>query len=118
MRFEATYTFWVVTDPGPDSDLADCCYKASLHDLYLQIKGGFAMDGHPTLFTDETEARAEASRRLWARELTAAIREAPRILPVDSVRKLRLMDGTGKTVLDIDLIPVPGAKPVSSDEGG
>ena len=35
MRIDAKTAFWVVTEPGPESDLADCCFETDLRLLTL-----------------------------------------------------------------------------------
>src|SRR5690606_18083366 len=73
-RFGPDDAFWVVVDPGSDaSTIEDLLFRASLSDLYLQFRGGLSMDSHPTLFTDEQDARREALGRLVAARAARAI---------------------------------------------
>jgi hypothetical protein len=65
MRIDPDDTFWVVTDPTPESELVDILFECTLHRLELQFLGGLRTDrDHPTIFTDYNEARAEAALRL------------------------------------------------------
>jgi hypothetical protein len=67
MRLETTSPFWIVEDPGPDSELADICWQTSLAGLLLQFRGGWTTERRPTLFTDRAEAEAEARMRMLVR---------------------------------------------------
>jgi len=64
MRFGPDDKFWVVTDPTPESVLEDIVFQTSLRGLERQFRGGLTMASNPTLFTEETEAKLEAQRRL------------------------------------------------------
>ena len=60
MKIDQKTPIWVVTDPGPDSTLADVCFETTLDGLRLQFAGGLSMDDRPVVFTTEDEAREEA----------------------------------------------------------
>lgn len=73
-------TMWCVRDPGHHSKLADICYQAQPKDLVAVI-GGLYSAGlidrirqmeSLELYTDETEARADAEQRLAARDARLA----------------------------------------------
>ncbi|MBU1951126.1 MAG: hypothetical protein KJ927_20610 [Candidatus Eisenbacteria bacterium] len=66
MKYGVDDRFWLVVDPGPESEEADILFEASLRSLDLQFKGGLTMDRNPTLFTDRKEAEIEAFGRLMA----------------------------------------------------
>ncbi len=59
---------WIVTDPSPTSTLPDIMFGASFEYLAKWIKGGPSANAiaeeHPTMYTDETEARKDAEERL------------------------------------------------------
>lgn len=74
MRIDPKTPFWVVTDPGPDSTLADICFETTLDGLRLQFAGGLTMDDRPVVFTTENEAREEARNRLLVRRIASQIR--------------------------------------------
>ena len=67
MRIESTDPFWIVEDPGPDSELADILWQCSLAGLERQFRGGWTAGRRPTLFTDRAEAEADARMRLAVR---------------------------------------------------
>jgi hypothetical protein len=60
MRIDPKTPVWVVTDPGPDSALADVCFETTLDGLRLQFAGGLTMDDRPVVFTTEDEAHTDA----------------------------------------------------------
>jgi hypothetical protein len=69
-------TMWCVDDPGPLSELADICFEADPRKPVHVISGTLAsgsveymrrMDAL-AIYTDETEARADAKRRLAERD--------------------------------------------------
>jgi hypothetical protein len=64
MRLEQTSPFWIVEDPGPDSELADICLQTSLAGLVVQFRGGWTAERRPTLFTSRARAEAEAKARM------------------------------------------------------
>ena len=68
MRFDASTTFYLVTDAGPGSELSDIFNKTNLIGLLNQFKGGLTLDQHPTIFSNQAEAKAEAEERLDARK--------------------------------------------------
>ena len=74
MRIDPKTPFWVVTEPGPDSTLADVCFETTLDGLRLQFAGGLSMDDRPVVFTAEDEAREEARNRLLVRRIASQIR--------------------------------------------
>ena len=61
-------TFWVVTSPTPDSELADCCFECSHETFALQIRGGLAVQQIIGIFADEQLAKATATKLLTARD--------------------------------------------------
>jgi hypothetical protein len=73
-------TMWCVRDPGPDSELRDICFRAEPKDLVAIIAGLYSASlvdrvrQMETLgaYTDETEARADAERRLATRDAEVA----------------------------------------------
>ena len=73
MRYETDQKFWVVTDPTPESELADIFFAASLRDLELQFRGGLTCEHNPTLFTERAEAEADAQKSLEARDAAIAV---------------------------------------------
>ena len=68
MRFGLDDPFWVVTNPRPESELADICFESSIRSMVLQFKGGLTLDENPTVFTTYAEAEKEAMRRLGIEE--------------------------------------------------
>lgn len=58
-------TLWAVVNATPESTLADICWATNARDLQLWSRGG-KHDDSLTLYTDEKEARADASCRLDA----------------------------------------------------
>jgi len=104
MRFGPDEKMWVVTDPGPHSELGDVLFEASLRDLELQFKGGLTMDKHPTLFTEKAEAKIEAYGRMVAMRASRAIAQrAAEGKPFDGAHRLEILDGNGKVLFETDL---------------
>ncbi|MBU1951130.1 MAG: hypothetical protein KJ927_20630 [Candidatus Eisenbacteria bacterium] len=66
MKYGVDDRFWLVVDPGPESEEADIMFEASLRSLDLQFKGGLTMNNNSALFTDRKEAEIEAYGRLMA----------------------------------------------------
>lgn len=73
-------SMWCVEDPGPVSEMADICYEATVSDIVKSVRGSAcAGDTHGlrrlealSIYTDESEARADAEQRLAARDARAA----------------------------------------------
>lgn len=104
MRFGPDDKFWVVTDPTPESETADILFQASLKDLELQFKGGLTMAQHPTLFTEEAEAKVEACGRMVAMRASQVIaRRATEGKPLDGAHRIEVLDGNGKVLFEADL---------------
>jgi hypothetical protein len=104
MRYGPKDEFWMVTNPTPNSELADICFSTSLENLALQLKGGLAMDADPTLFTDRAEAELEARCRIVAMETSHAIRAlAADGIPLDGARKVQVLGEGGKVLFEADL---------------
>ena len=78
MRIDVETRLWVVTDPGPRSELGDICFRADLAGLTLQVKGGLDLEAqHACIYLKEAEAREDATKRLAARKAyDAALAEA------------------------------------------
>jgi len=74
VKIDPKTPIWVVTDPGPDSTLADVCFQTNLDGLRLQFAGGLSMDDRPVVFTMEDEAREDARNRLLIRRIASQIR--------------------------------------------
>ena len=104
MRFGPDDTFWVVTNPSPVSTLEDVLFETSLRELELQFKGGLTIDANPTIFTDRSEARVEADRRLVATRAHRAILEGPPTgIALNGARHIRILDGDGMVLIEADL---------------
>jgi hypothetical protein len=104
MRFGPEDKFWVVTDPTPESETADILFQASLKDLELQFKGGLTMAQHPTLFTEQAEAKIEAYGRLVAMRASYAIAQrAAEGKPLEGAHQIEVLDGNGKVLFEADL---------------
>lgn len=58
--------FWVVTKPGPVSELGDICFETDAKGLALQFRGGLKEDDIHAMFTDHKEAENEAKRIMVA----------------------------------------------------
>ena len=104
MRYGPKDTFIIVTNPTPNSELADICFETSLENLALQLKGGLSMDADPTLFTDRAEAEVEAHCRLVAMETAHAIRHlAADGIPLKGARKVQVLGEDGRVLFESDL---------------
>ena len=104
MRYGPKDAFWMVTNPGPNSELADICFETSLENLALQMKGGLSMDADPTMFTDRTEAELEARCRLVAMETSHAIRGmAADGISLGEARKVQVLGDRGKVLFETEL---------------
>ncbi len=79
MRYGPDDKFWVVTDPTPESEIADICFETTLRGLELQFKGGLTVAQNPTMFTDREEAEHEADLRLSAMNASQEIVRAATI---------------------------------------
>ena len=94
MRIDPKTPFWVVTDPGPDSTIADVCFETTLDGLRLQFVGGLRIDQWPTVFTSQDEAQNEAAIRLLVRRVASHIR-LDRGVPDGEVVRVTLHDKDG-----------------------
>ena len=104
MRFRPDDKFWVVTDATVESVLEDILFQASLSDLERQFRGGLTIASHPTLFTEEAEARIEAYGRLVAMRASQAIaRLAAEGRALDAARRVQILDGEGRLIFEAEL---------------
>ncbi|MBU1702775.1 MAG: hypothetical protein KJ831_21740 [Candidatus Eisenbacteria bacterium] len=103
MRFGRDETFWLVVNPGPESEEADIMFEASLRSLDLQFKGGLTMDDNPALFTDRKEAEIEAMGRMMALRAARAIANAGIGAKLQDVRYIEILDGDGKLLFKTEL---------------
>jgi hypothetical protein len=68
--------FWVVTKPGPESELGDICFETDVKGLALQFRGGLKEEDIHALYTTHVEAEKAAERMLAAaKKYHAALRE-------------------------------------------
>ena len=102
MRIDPKTPFWVVTEPGPDSTLADVCFQTTLGGLRLQFAGGLSMDDRPVVFTTADEAREEARNRLLVRRIASQIR-LDRGVPEGEVVRVKLHDKDGAVLFEGDV---------------
>ena len=95
---------WVVTDPTRDSTLADICFETSVPEgLHRQFLGGLSMAQHPTLFTERTEAEAEAHLRLVAMRAANAIADAAPEEAMRNAARVAILDASGKVLFESSL---------------
>ncbi len=73
MRIDPKTAVWVVTDPAPDSTVADVCFETTLDGLRLQF-AGLSMDDRPVVFTTEDEAREVGRDRVLVRRSPSSVR--------------------------------------------
>ena len=111
MRFDPDTKFWVVTNPGPESEMADICFATSLRGLERQFKGGLTMAENPPLFTDKREAEIEGYGRLLAARAAGAIMRREPGSRAREVTRIELLDGDGKLLFEADLEPGGEQKP-------
>lgn len=102
MRIDPKTPFWVVTDPGPDSTLADVCFETTLDGLRLQFAGGLTMDDRPVVSTTEDQAREEARNRLLVRRIASQIR-IDRGVPDGEVVRVTLHGEDGAVLFEGDI---------------
>ena len=102
MRIDPKTPIWVVTDPGPDSTLADVCFQTTLDGLRLQFAGELSMDDRPVVFTAEDEAREDARNRLLVRRLASQIRLG-RGVPDGAVVRVTLHGSDGAVLFQGDV---------------
>ena len=102
MRIDPKTPIWVVTDPGPDSTLADVCFQTTLDGLRLQFAGGLSMDQRPTLFTTRDEAHEEAMNRLLVWRVASQIRIDRRVA-ADEVVRVTLHGKDGAVLFEGDV---------------
>lgn len=102
MRIDPKTPFWVVTDPGPDSTVADVCFETTLDGLRLQFARGLSMNDRPVVFTTEGEARDEAWNRLFVRRIASQIR-LDRGVPAGEVVRVTLHGQDGAVLLRGDV---------------
>ena len=102
MRIDPKTPIWVVTDPGPDSTLADVCFQTTFDGLRLQFAGGLSMDDRPVVFTAGDEAREEARNRLLVRRLASQIR-LDRGIPDGAVVRVTLHGSDGAVFFQGDI---------------
>lgn len=102
MRIDPETSFWVVTDPGPDSTLADVCFETTLDGLRLRFAGGLSKDDRLVVFTTEDEAREEARNRLLVRRVASQIR-LDRAAPDGEVVRVTLHDKDGAVLFRGDV---------------
>ncbi len=68
LHVDVTTELWVVTDPSPRSELGDICFRATIADLALQVRGGLDLAAtHAVLYGLRADARSDADQRLAAR---------------------------------------------------
>ncbi|MCC6310975.1 MAG: hypothetical protein IT345_08680 [Trueperaceae bacterium] len=103
MRYGTDDRFWVVTDPTPDSELADICFEASLRDLERQFRGGLTCKEQPTLFTDRREAEVEAFGRLVAMRAARAIARGGAGDALQRADRVEILDGDGTVLFQAEL---------------
>ena len=103
MRYGPDDKFWVVVDATPESTLGDVLFQASLHDLERQFKGGLTMDEHPTLFTDEREAEAEARARLIVARVAQLLVTPDATSMLRHAASIELLDAEGQPIFEAEL---------------
>ncbi len=103
MRFGPDDKFWMTTDPTADSTLADICFETSLRSVERQFKGGLTIGDNPTIFTDRTEAEADAHLRLVAMRAADAISVAAPQDAMKNAARVALLDRDGKVLFESDI---------------
>ena len=99
MRIDVDTRFWVVSDPTPDSTLADICFETSLGGLRLQFLGGLDVASHLTLHGEQDAAIEDGKNRLVVWKVARQIR-ADRGLALDEVVTVTLHDEAGRVVYE------------------
>lgn len=56
--------FWVVTDGGPDSTLADILFEADIWDMILQVRGGLDISQVQLVTKSKSKAKKLAEKIL------------------------------------------------------
>ena len=103
MRYGPDDKFWCVTDPTPQSELADVCFETSLRSIERQFKGGLTCGQNPTIFTDRAEAEADAHLRLVAMRAADAISLAAPQEAMKNATRVALLDRDGKVLFESEL---------------
>ena len=103
MRYGPDGKFWCVTDPRPDSELADICFETSLRSLERQFRGGLTIGDNPTIFSDRAEAENEAHLRMVAMRAADAIKDAAPEQSMRDAARVALLDRDGKVLFESDL---------------
>lgn len=103
MRYGPDDKFHCVTDPKPNSELADICFETSLRSLERQFRGGLSIGDNPTIFTDRAEAEAEAHLRLVAMRAANAIADAAPEEAMRNAARVAILDASGKVLFESDL---------------
>lgn len=77
------FPLWLVTNPGPTSEMADVCTELPDFEYAARVLAGLRSFGRspstrsPALYTDEAEATADARARLDARDAAARAEWVP-----------------------------------------
>ena len=93
-------TFWVVTDPTRESELADICFVTSLRSLERQFRGGLTAAENPTIFTEKAEAEEEARRRLLSVRVARAIAFSVPNDAAENATRVALLNSEGRVVFE------------------
>jgi len=103
MRYGPDDNFWLVLDAGPESEMGDILFTASLRGLYLQFKGGLSLDRNPTIFTDHREAEVEAYARLLGMRVSKFIAHWGAKDSLEAATHIEVVDAEGNILLEVDL---------------
>ncbi len=103
MKIGPTDKFWVVVDPGPESEIGDTLFETTIEGLSLQFKGGLGMRQRPAIFTDRQEAEAEVLSRLAALRAWRAIADSRAGASIGGAARVRLLDNGDQVIFEADI---------------
>ena len=107
MRFGPRDKFFVVRDPSPFSELVDIVMEVSLVELEAQFRGGMTIAENPTIFTNRTEAEADAHARLVASRVAQAVLRGGGGEGLRHARSVELHDAEGAVIFKASLANSP-----------
>lgn len=107
MRYGPNDKFWIVTDPKPESTLADVLFETTLRGLQRQFAGGLTIDENPTIFTDYDEAKTDANNRMVAMRISRVVVSEQGKAKLEDVRRIELHDGDGNVMFGAELPDKP-----------
>ena len=101
MRLDMQSTFWLVTDPGPESTVTDILSRVSMTGFIGMVEGEQVSEkDNPALYDDGVEAERDALARFFAMRLRLAIEKGASPEAMRDAVKVEFRDGEGRLLFD------------------